>query len=109
MPIKSFQAARQKLIPKRKRSLLVRDYMTRNLITFSPQQSILEVMRLLIRNKLSGGPVLDEMSRLVGIISEADCLKHLSESKYSDQPFCDRMVSDTMYENPDTIEADKTI
>jgi len=85
MPIKSFQAARQKLIPKRKRSLLVRDYMTRNLITFSPQQSILEVMRILIRNKISGGPVLDEMSRLVGIISEADCIKHLSESKYFNQ------------------------
>ena len=66
MPIKSFQAARQKLIPKRRKSLLVRDYMTRDLITFSPQQSILEVMRILIRNKISGGPVLDEFHDRVG-------------------------------------------
>ena len=109
MTIKSFQAARQKLIPKRKKSLLVRDYMTRDLISFSPQQSILEVMRILIRNKISGGPVLDEMSRLIGIISEADCIKYLSESKYFNQPFFDRKVSDSMSENPDTIEADKTI
>ena len=109
MPIKSFQAARQKLIPKWKKSLLVRDYMTRDLISFSPQQSILEVMRILIRNKISGGPVLDEMSRLIGIISEADCIKYLSESKYFNQPFFDRKVSESMSENPDTIEADKTI
>ena len=109
MPLKSFQAARQNLIPKRKKSLLVRDYMTRNLISFSPQQSILEVMRILIRNKISGGPVLDEMSRLIGIISEADCIKYLSESKYFNQPFFDRKVSESMSENPDTIEADKTI
>ena len=109
MPIKSFQAARQKLVPKKKNSLLVRDYMTRNLITFSPQQSILEVMRILIRNKISGGPVMDDLSRLVGVISEADCIKHLSESKYFNQPFFDRKVADSMSENVDTIEIDKTI
>ena len=77
MPIKSFQAARQKLVPKRRKSLLVRDYMTRNLITFTKKQSILEVMRTLIRNKISGGPVVDELSRLIGVISEADCIKYL--------------------------------
>lgn len=109
MPIKSFQAARQKLSPKRSRSLLVKDYMTRNLITFAPQQSILEVMRVLIRNKISGGPVVDNMSRLVGIISEADCIKHLSEGKYFNQPFFDRKVEENMSENVDTIESDKTI
>jgi len=109
MPIKSFQAARQKLVPKRQKSLLVRDYMTRNLITFSPQQSILEVMRILIRNKISGGPVLDDMSRLIGIISEADCIKYLSDGKYFNQPFFDRKVIDSMSDRPDTIEVDKTI
>ena len=109
MPIKSFQAARQKLVPNRRKSLLVRDYMTRDLITFTPQQSMLEVMRILIRNKISGGPVLDDMSNLIGIISEADCIKHLSESKYFNQPFFDRKVAQSMSENPNTIEADKTI
>ena len=83
--------------------------MTRDLITFTPQQSILEVMRILIRNKISGGPVLDDMSNLIGIISEADCIKHLSESKYFNQPFFDRKVAQSMSENPNTIEADKTI
>ncbi|CAI8272971.1 MAG: Inosine-5'-monophosphate dehydrogenase [Flavobacteriales bacterium] len=109
MPIKSFQAARQKLVPKRRKSLLVRDYMTRNLITFTKKQSILEVMRTLIRNKISGGPVVDELSRLIGVISEADCIKYLSEGKYFNQPFFDRNVEDSMTAEVDVIEADKTI
>ncbi|MDA0779984.1 MAG: CBS domain-containing protein [Bacteroidetes bacterium] len=109
MPIKSFQAARQKLVPKRRKSLLVQDYMSRNLITFSPQQSILEVMRVLIRHKISGGPVVDELSRLIGIISEADCIKHLSDAKYFNQPFFDRKVEESMSAEVDVIEADKTI
>ena len=109
MPIKSFQAARQKLVPKRRKSLLVRDYMTRNLITFTKKQSILEVMRTLIRTKISGGPVVDELSRLIGVISEADCIKYLSEGKYFNQPFFDRNVEDSMTAEVDVIEADKTI
>ena len=109
MPIKSFQAARQKLVPKRRKSLLVRDYMTRNLITFTKKQSILEVMRTLIRKKISGGPVVDELSRLIGVISEADCIKYLSEGKYFNQPFFDRNVEDSMTAEVDVIEADKTI
>ena len=109
MPIKSFQAARQKLVPKRRKSLLVRDYMTRNLITFTKKQSILEVMRTLIRNKISGGPVVDELSRLIGVISESDCIKYLSEGKYFNQPFFDRNVEDSMTAEVDVIEADKTI
>ena len=109
MPIKSFQAARQKLVPKSRKSLLVLDYMTRNLITFTKKQSILEVMRTLIRNKISGGPVVDELSRLIGVISEADCIKYLSEGKYFNQPFFDRNVEDSMTAEVDVIEADKTI
>ena len=109
MPIKSFQAARQKLVPKRRKSLLVLDHMTRNLITFTKKQSILEVMRTLIRNKISGGPVVDELSRLIGVISESDCIKYLSEGKYFNQPFFDRNVEDSMTAEVDVIEADKTI
>ena len=109
MPIKSFQAARQKLVPKSRKSLLVLDYMTLNLITFTKKQSILEVMRTLIRNKISGGPVVDELSRLIGVISEADCIKYLSEGKYFNQPFFDRNVEDSMTAEVDVIEADKTI
>ena len=57
MAIKSFQGVRAKAKPAPNPSLLVSDYMTRELITFSPDQSILEVMELFIRHRISGGPV----------------------------------------------------
>ena len=58
MAVKSFQGVRAKKKPVPKQQLLVSDYMTSDLITFSPTQSILEVMELFIRQRISGGPVV---------------------------------------------------
>ncbi|MGB1430921.1 MAG: CBS domain-containing protein, partial [Flavobacteriaceae bacterium] len=82
MAIKSFQGVRAKAKPAPNPPLLVSDYMTRELITFSPDQSILEVMELFIRHRISGGPVVDDKGILVGIVSEADFMKQISESRY---------------------------
>ncbi len=40
--------------------ILVSDYMTKKLITFTADQSILEVMEVFAKNHISGGPVLDQ-------------------------------------------------
>ena len=37
-------------------------------------------MESFAKNKISGGPVMDDNGFLVGIISEADCMKQISES-----------------------------
>ena len=70
----------------------VSDYMSRKLITFSPDQSVLEVMNSLIKHKISGGPVVNDKQELVGIISEGDCLKQLSESRYYNMPMQDQTI-----------------
>jgi len=74
MAIKSFQGARAKTTGKKEydAAILVSDYMTKKLITFSPDQSILEVMEAFAKHHISGGPVLDDNGFLVGIISEAE-------------------------------------
>jgi CBS domain-containing protein len=53
--------------------LKVRDVMTRNVITVSPEQSIMEVVKILAESKVSGLPVVKE-GKIVGIITEADIL-----------------------------------
>ena len=60
MPIKSFQGAR--VTPKRSlaKNLVVKDIMTKNLITFTSDQTIHEVMKSFIKFKVSGGPVVDK-------------------------------------------------
>ena len=93
MAIKSFQGVRAKKEPVPNPPLLVSDYMTRGLITFSPEQSILEVMELFIRHSISGGPVVDDKGMLVGIVSEADFMKQISESRYFNMPILEKQVA----------------
>ena len=108
MGIKSFQGPRRK--PQDEEvPLRVRDYMTRKLITFSPDQSVEEVIEKLIRFKISGGPVVNDKNELVGIISEGDCIRHISESRYHNLPGEKRMVEQHMAKDVETIDGDMNI
>ncbi|RNC92038.1 MAG: CBS domain-containing protein [Allomuricauda sp.] len=111
MGIKSFQGARAKGEAKKgyDAPILVEDYMTRKLVTFSPEQSILEVMEAFAKHHISGGPVMDDNGFLVGIISEADCMKQISESRYFNQPILDKSVERYMTKNVESIPHDMSI
>ncbi len=109
MGIKSFQGARKPTKKEFDAPILVADYMTTKLITFSPEQSILEVMEQFAKHHISGGPVMDSNGFLVGIISEADCMKQISESRYFNQPILDKSVEKYMTKNVQTIPHDISI
>ena len=109
MPIKSFQGHREKSIKAKTKTLLVEDLMSRNLIVFKPEETIHEVMKKFIKYRISGGPVVNEKGDLIGVISEADCMKEVSESRYFNLPILDKSVSNFMTTNVDTIDASKTI
>jgi len=110
MGIKSFQGAR-KVQQKVKEDLPIKvsDYMTRDLITFSKDQSIEEVMDKLIKHRISGGPVVNENNELVGIISEGDCVKQISESRYYNMPLNKDTIEKYMATNVDTIEGNMNV
>ncbi|WP_347373685.1 CBS domain-containing protein [Aequorivita sp. Q41] len=109
MGIKSFIGRRVK--PKKgvSEKIKVSDYMTRNLVTFRPEQSILEVMEVLLKKRISGGPVVNENNELVGIISEGDCMKQLSDSRYHNHPMEDIKVEEHMIKNVDTIDGNMNV
>ena len=109
MGIKSFQGARESTKKDNSAPILVADYMTKKLINFHPDQSILEVMELFAKHHISGGPVLDDNGFLVGIISEADCMKQISESRYFNMPILDKRVSKYMTSDVETIPHDISI
>jgi CBS domain-containing protein len=58
--------------------LKVKDVMTREVITLSPEVGIEEAAKQLRENKISGAPVVDG-DRIVGILSEADLMRLLEE------------------------------
>ena len=110
MGIKSFQGKRDTTQSKNEERILVSDYMTTKLVTFKADDSLDHVISQLIKYKISGGPVVNDNNELIGIISETDCIKHISESKYYNMP-SDRnnTVGNNMVTDVDTIDKDMNI
>lgn len=51
------------------------DIMTRHVVTVGPGHSIRHAARLMLDNRISGLPVVDDSSQLVGMITEGDMLR----------------------------------
>lgn len=62
--------------------LTARDLMTTSLVTFRPDQTILEAIQTMLRYRISGGPVVDGEEHLIGILSELDCLRLLASDEF---------------------------
>ena len=109
MAIKSFQGEREERKKIEQPTVLVKDIMTTNLVLFTVEQSIHEVMNAFIKNKISGGPVVDDRGRLIGVISEADCMKEVSDSRYFNMPILDKTVGHFMTKEVETLPASMTL
>lgn len=90
-------------------SIKVEDYMAKKLVTFSPDQPMFEVVEALMKNRISGGPVVDDSGELCGIISEGDCLKEVVKGKYDNIPIFSGLVSEHMARKVITVEPDLNI
>ncbi len=109
MAVKSFQGEREERKKIEQPTVLVKDIMTTNLILFTIDQSIHEVMNSFIKNKISGGPVVDDRGKLIGVISEADCMKEISDSRYFNMPILDKTVGHFMTKKVETLPASMTL
>ncbi len=54
--------------------LKVKDIMTKELITVSPDTEIVQATKLLLGNRINGIPVTDETGKLVGILCQSDLI-----------------------------------
>ncbi|MEM1062348.1 MAG: CBS domain-containing protein, partial [Planctomycetota bacterium] len=59
------------------KSLAAGDIMTTRLVTFSPDMDVHEAIGLLLRHRISGGPVVDADRRLLGTFSEKGAMRVL--------------------------------
>ena len=88
-------------------SVKVKDYMSANLTTFSPDLDVMQAVTQLIQNRISGAPVVDGHGNLVGILSERDCMKVALETCYYAEQA--GVVSEYMNNDVETIEGDLSI
>lgn len=84
--------------------VVVRDFMVTRLLTLTPEMSIFEAMRRLLEHRFSGAPVVDAGGKLVGMLSEKDCLRVFASGAY----YYDAggTVSDFMTREVTTVDPD---
>ena len=59
-----------------------KDAMSRHLITLNPDMEVLEALRILVDERLSGAPVLDQVGNLIGMLTERDCMRIALDAGY---------------------------
>jgi CBS domain-containing protein len=89
-------------------SLKVRDYMSVNKVTFTPDMDILQAVSKLLEARISGAPVLDQHGNMVGFLSEKDCMQVAMDSGYF-QGTAAGKVSEFMTHGIQAIDVDTPI
>jgi CBS domain-containing protein len=59
--------------------------MTTDLVTVSPETEVMRAVYLLVEHDISGMPVIDESGRLVGMLTERDCIATAINASYFDE------------------------
>ena len=83
------------------------DIMTKKLHTLTPDTGVMDAVAMLLKNKISGAPVVDKQGALVGILSELDCVNHIGHCAMTSAPPLD--VADLMTKEIQTVSPETTL
>ncbi len=86
---------------------VVRDHMDRHVATLRPEMDILDAVGVLLEKRVTGAPVVDRAGRLVGILTEKDCLRLVAAGVQGNVPR--GSVVNFMTTNPETIPPDMDV
>ncbi|HHJ39844.1 MAG: hypothetical protein AXA67_06335 [Methylothermaceae bacteria B42] len=89
------------------RNITVRDHMSTNLVTFTPDMGVFEGIRKLLSHKITGAPVLDEEGNLLGAFSEMDCLRVVLNAAYHEE--MDGKIGEYMSTDIQSVSPDASI
>jgi CBS domain-containing protein len=64
------------------RPIAVKDIMAKKLVTFKPDTKVIAAIQILIKNRFSGAPVVNDKGELIGILSEMDCMETVIHNSY---------------------------
>lgn len=78
------------------RYLPISDFMVQEVITFRKTTPINEAISVMLQRKISGAPIVDSRGKVLGMLSEKDCLRVLLDDGYYNCPQCDHTVADYM-------------
>jgi len=82
----------------------VREHMDTTVPTLSPETSLLDAVDFLLKKRVTGAPVVDDLGRLIGIITEKDLLRivaHAPEPQSISGRVADFMTREVQTISPD--------
>jgi predicted transcriptional regulator len=88
-------------------SLKASDVMSNHIEPIRCGTPLTKVVKTLLFNHVSGLPVVDDRRRVIGFISEQDCIHALLVSNYHREG--DPIVDDVMFHNPLTISPEMSV
>ena len=88
-------------------SIAVKDYMSASLVTFAPHTDVMDAINVLVKQRISGAPVIDERGNLIGLLSEKDCMQAAVQAGYYEQ--LGGQVRDYMTKNVITVESEASV
>lgn len=83
---------------------LAREFMATSLVTLRPEMAICDAISILLKHRVSGASVVDESNRLLGILSEKDCLRVFANGAF--YQLTGGIVADYMSKDVTTIGPD---
>lgn len=66
--------------------IVAEDIMVKRLVTLSPHVDVLDAVRLLLKNKISGAPVVDAQGKYLGVFSEKCAMHVILDAAYDSLP-----------------------
>lgn len=85
-------------------SIIAKDIMVKRLVTLRPEMDVHDAIHLLLKNRISGAPVVDQRGKYLGVFSEKCCMGVILDSAYEQLPTHD--VASFMDTEARTISAD---
>ena len=82
----------------------VRDFMATHYPVFKAKQSVASAVQRLLEYHLSAAPVVDDNAQLIGLLSEADCMRSTLIEGYFNEEVA--LVQDMMTNDPETVSPD---
>lgn len=88
-------------------TIRVKDFMVREFVRLSPEEDMYHAVQTLVHKEIPAAVVMDKKDKLVGVLSETDCIRVVLEAAYNERP--PGTVAEYMTTNVDTINVEATL
>lgn len=85
----------------------IRHHMVTNIVTVTPGTEIMRAVHMLVENDVSGMPVVEPNGKLVGILTERNCIDVALQAGYFDE--AGGRVADYMSSPVETVSPDDSL